>query len=152
MEPSQTDQLEYYLSSLGELGEVLIDAEKTESIGSGVLRLTLGTVMASKGAIFLYNKNEDLSLLCSKGVSIKEKYPCSDKLKLKLKKHSNKHLIFNKNSKILSKEIRENLFDEKIRLFIPLFHKEKFLGVLCVGSKFMKQEYSTIDIKTLEII
>ena len=86
MELNQTDQLEYYLSSLGELGEVLIDAEKIESIGSGVLRLTLGTIMASKGAIFLYNKNEKLSLLCSKGVSLKEKYSCSNKLKQELKK------------------------------------------------------------------
>ena len=152
MEPSQTDQLEYYLSSLGELGGVLIDAKKIESIGSGVLRLTLGTVMASKGAIFLYNKNEKLSLLCSKGVSLKEKYSCSNKLKLKLKKHSNTHLIFKEKNKILSKEIRENLSNEKIELTIPLFHKEKFLGILCVGSKFMKQDYSTIDIKILEII
>ncbi len=152
MESNQTDQLEYYLSSLGELGEVLIDAEKIESIGSGVLRLTLGTIMASKGAIFLYNKSEKLSLLCSKGVSLKEKYSCSNKLKLRLKKHSNTHLIFKYKNKVLSKEIRENLSSEKIKLVIPLFHKENFLGILCVGSKFMKQNYSTVDIKILEII
>ena len=48
----ETDQLEYYLSSLDELGEVLINADRARSVGVGILRLTLGTVMASKGAIF----------------------------------------------------------------------------------------------------
>ncbi len=152
MEPNQTDQLEYYLSSLSELGEVLIDAEKVGSIGSGVLRLTLGTVMASKGAIFLYNKNKKLSLLCSKGVSLKEKYSCSNKLKMELKKYKNTYIIFKEKNKILSEEMREGLSSERVKLVTPLFHKEKFLGILCVGSKFMKQNYSTIDIKILEII
>ena len=35
---------------------------------------------------------------------------------------------------------------------MPLFHKETFLGILCVGQKFMDQEYSEIDIKVLEIV
>ena len=56
LEISGSDQLEYYLSSLNELGEILIEADKVEQIGAGVLRLTLGTIMASKGVIFLYKK------------------------------------------------------------------------------------------------
>ena len=55
----ETDQLEYYLSSLDELGEVLINADRARSVGVGILRLTLGTVMASKGAIFLYNNQDN---------------------------------------------------------------------------------------------
>ena len=55
MEENGNGQLDYYLSSLDELGEILIDADKTDQVGVGVLRLTLGTIMASKGAIFLYN-------------------------------------------------------------------------------------------------
>ena len=62
MEISGSDQLEYYLSSLNELGEILIDAEKVEQIGAGVLRLTLGTIMASKGVIF-YTKKRQKSYL-----------------------------------------------------------------------------------------
>ena len=56
MEEKDNEQLDYYLSSLDELGEILIDADKAQQVGSGILRLTLGTVMASKGAIFLYNE------------------------------------------------------------------------------------------------
>ena len=53
---SEKDQFEYYLSSLDELGEILIEADKIESVASGILRLTLGTIMASNGAIFIYHK------------------------------------------------------------------------------------------------
>ena len=53
MEENGNGQLDYYLSSLDELGEILIDADKTDQVGVGVLRLTLGTIMASKGAIFI---------------------------------------------------------------------------------------------------
>ena len=51
-----SDQFEYYLSSLDELGEILIEADRIESVSSGILRLTLGTIMASKGAIFVFNR------------------------------------------------------------------------------------------------
>ena len=71
MEGNGTDQLEYYLSSLNELGEVLIDADRVESVGTGILRLTLGTIMASKGAIFLYKKNKDVVLLSGRGFELK---------------------------------------------------------------------------------
>ena len=65
----ETDQLEYYLSSLDELGEVLINADRARSVGVGILRLTLGTVMASKGAIFLYNNQDNqISFLSTRGV------------------------------------------------------------------------------------
>jgi len=66
-----TDQFEYYLSSLDELGEVLIEADRIDSVSTGILRLTLGTIMASNGAIFLFNsKNNGISKLSS--ISIKE--------------------------------------------------------------------------------
>ena len=72
MEENGTDQLEYYLSSLNELGEVLIDADRVESVGTGILRLTLGTIMASKGAILLYN-NKEIALLAGRGFELKPK-------------------------------------------------------------------------------
>ena len=66
-----TDQFEYYLSSLDELGEILIEADRIDSVSTGILRLTLGTIMASNGAIFLFSsKNNAISKLSS--ISIKE--------------------------------------------------------------------------------
>ena len=99
MEGNGTDQLEYYLSSLNELGEVLIDADRVESVGTGILRLTLGTIMASKGAIFLYNKNKDVVLLSGRGFELENPLtPTLDEIKA-LKQYSHSHLIFSKNNK-----------------------------------------------------
>ena len=67
---SEKDQFEYYLSSLDELGEILIEADKIESVSSGILRLTLGTIMASNGAIFIFHKEDtSISELCSIGIN-----------------------------------------------------------------------------------
>ena len=83
MEENGNEQLEYYLSSLDELGEILIDADKAQQVGSGILRLTLGTIMASKGAIFLYNeKTENLTSLSSKGADVKKTFQPQKNLKV----------------------------------------------------------------------
>ena len=152
MEGNGTDQLEYYLSSLNELGEVLIDADRVESVGTGILRLTLGTIMASKGAIFLYNKSKNLVLLSGRGFELKKPLtPTLEEIKA-LKQHSHSHFVFSKNKRSLSGKIEKHLDKRKARIGLPLFHKETFLGILCVGQKFMNQEYSEIDIKVLEIV
>ena len=64
------DQFEYYLSSLDELGEILIEADQIESVSSGILRLTLGTIMASKGAIFVFERNNSLDFIKEDGDKI----------------------------------------------------------------------------------
>tara|TARA_Y100000768_G_scaffold240971_1_gene182545 strand:- start:157 stop:2181 length:2025 start_codon:yes stop_codon:yes gene_type:complete len=149
---NETDQLEYYLSSLNELGEVLIDADRVESVGTGILRLTLGTIMASKGAIFLYNKKEEVVLLAGRGFDIKTPLaPTTAEIK-KFKEHSHSHLILPKSEKQVSGKTKKLLVKNKTKIIIPLFHKETFLGILCVGQKFMDQKYSTVDIKVLEIV
>ena len=151
MEGNGTDQLEYYLSSLNELGEVLIDADRVESVGTGILRLTLGTIMASKGAILLYN-NQDVTLLASRGFELKTQLtPTKEEIK-DLKGYSHSHIVFSKNKKTTPGQVKRELAKNKTEIALPLFHKETFLGILCVGKKFMGQKYSTVDIKVLEIV
>ena len=152
MEENGTDQLEYYLSSLNELGEVLIDADRVESVGTGILRLTLGTVMASKGAIFLYNKDKEITLLSKRGFNLETPLLLSSSEIENLKGYKHGHLIFSKKDKKLSDKVGGYLEKESVRVILPLFHKNNFLGLLCLGSKFMGEKYSTIDIKILEIV
>ena len=59
MGENNSEKLDYFLSSLDELGETLINHDQTNKVSMAVLRLTLGTVMASKGAILLYNKKSE---------------------------------------------------------------------------------------------
>jgi len=152
LEENGTDQLEYYLSSLNELSEILIDADRVESVGTGILRLTLGTVMASKGAIFLYNKNKDISILSKRGFDLPVPLFMSSAELDTLKNHKHGHLMLPIEDKGHNSETFEHLTKEKAKIALPLFHKNNFLGLLCVGSKFMGEKYSSVDIKILEII
>ena len=152
MEPSGTDQLEYYLSSLNELGGVLIDADRVDSVGSGILRLTLGTVLAWKGAIFLYNKDKEISLLSKRGFDLSDPISPPQKTIETLKQHSHGHVVLPKGVKGITGALKKYLLNEKAQILLPLFHKDTFLGLLCVGPKFMNESYSTIDKRILEII
>ena len=152
MEENGTDQLEYYLSSLNELSEILIDADRGDSVGTGILSLTLGTVMASKGAIFLYNKNKEISILSKRGFDLPAPLFMSSAELDTLKNHKHGHLMLPIEDRGHNGETFEHLTKEKAKIALPLFHKNNFLGLLCVGSKFMGEKYSSVDIKILEII
>jgi len=149
-----TDQFEYYLSSLDELGEILIEADRIDSVSTGILRLTLGTIMASNGAIFLFNsKNHVISKLSS--ISIKEEqnnFSLDEAFLENIKVYQYGHLDFSENPNWISGELKKYLKASKIKTIIPLYHKNKLLGMLFVGEKFMSQEFSSIDLKILEII
>ena len=71
----QDDRLNYYLSSLEELGEVLIGADKASKVSSEILRLTLGTIMASKGAIIVFDEIKKKLLFFSNPRSRKKRKP-----------------------------------------------------------------------------
>ena len=153
MEENGNHQLDYYLSSLDELGEVLIDADKADQVGSGILRLTLGTIMASKGAIFLYNtKTDDMNVLVSKGADINSVFKPPKNIKVELTKYRHNHVIMENEKKWITGELKKYVMNAQIKVILPLFHKDQFLGMLCIGRKFMGELYSPSDFKILEII
>ena len=148
-----SDQFDYYLGSLGELGEILIDADQSASVGKGVLRLTLGTVMASKGAIFLYhpNKNE-LSILASQGLKKIFSFTPPKKLISESIKFRHDHIKLDKTPRWITGELKKNINELAIKILVPLFHKDRLLGLLCVGKKLMGEAYTDAEIKILEIV
>ena len=149
-----SDQFEYYLSSLDELGEILIEADRIESVSSGILRLTLGTIMASKGAIFVFNrKNSTLTELSS--ISIKEKFKdcyLSDTFLDKISSYQYSHFEFDSSIDWIENDLKNYLQISNSKIIIPLFHKSRLLGILSIGEKFMSEKFSDIDYKILEII
>tara|TARA_A100001015_G_scaffold320709_1_gene448135 strand:+ start:364 stop:2385 length:2022 start_codon:yes stop_codon:yes gene_type:complete len=148
------DQFEYYLSSLDELGEILIEADKIDSVSTGILRLTLGTIMASNGAIFLFDSTKcAISKLSS--ISIKDdrnQFELAESFLLNIKAYQYGHLDYSENPDWINGELKEYLKISKIKTVIPLYHKNKLLGVLFIGEKFMSEQFSDIDFKILEII
>jgi len=153
VEVSAGDQLDYYLTSLDELGEILIDADQSASVGKGVLRLTLGTVMASKGAIFLYHiKSDQLSILASQGVKKRNLFSSPKNLSGKSLKHRYGHIDLDKNQSWITGELKKCILELGGKILVPLFHKDRLLGLLCVGKKFMGEAYTSAEIKILEIV
>ncbi|HIN02655.1 MAG TPA: PAS domain-containing protein [Candidatus Marinimicrobia bacterium] len=153
IETSATDQLDYYLTSLDELGEILIDAEQSGSVGKGILRLTLGTVMASKGAIFLYNqKKDELSILASQGLKKRKPFSPPKKLPDQSEKHRYDHIKLDKTPQWITGELKKCITESDMKILVPLFHKDHMLGVLCVGKKFMGEIFTEAELKILEII
>ena len=151
---TDTDQFEYYLSSLDELGEILIEADKIESVASGILRLTLGTIMASNGAIFIFHKEDtSISELCSIGINNNSKsIKLSDSFLVNIKVYQYGVLNYDKQPDWIEGDFKKYLAKSTIKTIIPLFHKSRLLGILCVGEKFMSEVFTNIDYKILEII
>ena len=151
---NDTDQFEYYLSSLDELGEILIEADKIESVASGILRLTLGTIMASNGAIFIFHKEDtSVSELCSIGINNNSKsIKLSDSFLVNIKVYQYGVLNYDKQPDWIEGDFKKYLAKSIIKTIIPLFHKNRLLGILCVGEKFMSEVFTNIDYKILEII
>ena len=52
----------------------------------------------------------------------------------------------------ISGHLKNYIKDAKINTILPLFHKDQFLGLLCIGKKFMDQSLLVSDYKILEII
>lgn len=152
METDEKGQLNYYLSSLSELGEVLIDADKINKIGSGVLRLTLGTIMASKGAIFLLKKGNEFSFLATQGIPKESNLSLFSNIIPKLEKFKNKQIDVFLEKELIKEDLKKQLKEIKVKILIPLFHDKHLLGLLCIGNKFMGQTFTGVDSKVLNII
>ena len=151
---TDTDQFEYYLSSLDELGEILIEADNIESVSSGILRLTLGTIMASNGAIFINNEDgTSITELCSIGIDGNPlSINLSESFIVNIKVYQYGILTYDKQPDWIEGDLKEYLEKSNIKTIIPLFHKNKLLGILCIGEKFMSEVFTDIDYKILEII
>ena len=150
------DKIDFYLNSLDELGEVLINQEGSSGITKGVLRIILGTLMASKGSIITVKRTR-CKILSSHGISSQQK-------NLSLNTNQKKALTNFKNSNINQKEIKQ-IFDPKssddlpvhfadlnAAIMVPLFHKDNLLGIVTLGKKFDGSTYQSLDKKILEII
>ena len=150
------DKIDFYLNSLDELGEVLINQEGSSGITKGVLRIILGTLMASKGSIITVKRTR-CKILSSHGISSQQK-------NLSLNTNQKKALTNFKNSNINQKEIKQifdpkssddlpvHFADLKASIMVPLFHKDNLLGIVTLGKKFDGSTYQTLDKKILEII
>ena len=153
MGENNSEKLDYFLSSLDELGETLINHDQTNKVSMAVLRLTLGTVMASKGAILLFNKkSETLFPLAVHGLKKQYDISYSNRFVEKIEKFSGSYVRSKSLKGLLSDDLMSFFNDLKGEIVIPLFYKTDFFGVIMVSRKFMDIPYTDSEIKVLEII
>ena len=153
MDIDASDQLEYYLNSLGELGNVLIDSNEQSSVGNGLLRLTLGTIMSSKGAIFLFDdKTNQISVLASQGLKNNNSFTPPPTLKRELEKIRHHYMTYQSENSWVSGILKDYVDELKVKAIVPLFHKKLLIGMLCIGKRFMGKSFSDTEIKLLKII
>ena len=150
------DKIDFYLSSLDELGEVLINQEGSSGITKAVLRIILGTMMASKGSI-IGIKRTRCNILSSHGVKIDStKFKISSSEKESLLKYKNSNLNKTQLKKLFKSKDQDTLssyfktLDPSI--VVPLFHKENLLGIVALSKKFTGEKYDAVDRNVLEII
>ena len=155
-ESQYKEKINFYLNSLDELGEVLINQEGSTGITKAVLRIILGTMMASKGAI-IGIKRTRCKILSAQGVK-------TDSTDFKIHRSQKEDLLKYKNSN-LSKTQLSKLFDSKDEntissyfrmlnpsIIVPLFHKDNLLGIVALSKKFTGEAYNAVDKNVLEII
>ena len=153
MDDKSSEKLDYYLSSLDELGETLINHDQTEEVGLAVLRLILGTVMAPKGALLLYdNKSQVLFPLAINGLKNIKKINYSMSFVKKMQNFTGSYLSSKSLKGLLSKNLRTVFDNLKGEIVVPLFYRKDFFGVIIVSKKFMNIAYNDMDLKVLEII
>jgi len=153
LDDKSAEKLDYYLSSLDELGETLINHDQTKEVGMAVLRLILGTVMAPKGALLLYNdKSQILFPLAINGLKNIKKinYPMS--FVKKMQHFSGSHLSSKSLKGLLSKNLKTVFDSLKGEIIVPLFYRKDFFGIIIISKKFMNIAYNDTDLKVLEII
>ena len=153
MDEKSAEKLDYYLSSLDELGETLINHDQTEEVGMAVLRLILGTVMAPKGALLLYNKKSQILFpLAINGLKNIKKINYSMSFVKKMQNFSGSYLSSKSLKGLLSKNLRTVFDSLKGEIVVPLFYRKDFFGVIIISKKFMNIAYSDMDLKVLDII
>ena len=153
MDEKSAEKLEYYLSSLDELGETLINHDQSEEVGMAVLRLILGTVMAPKGALLLYKKKSQILYpLAINGLKNIKKINYSTNFVKKIQKFSGSYLSSKSIKGLLSKNLRTVFDSLNGEIVVPLFYREDFFGVIIVSKKFMNIAYNDLDLKVLDII
>jgi putative nucleotidyltransferase with HDIG domain len=146
-------QLLYSISALVEMGQEATSSGKDfKKKVRSVLLLVMGTLLARKGAVFLYdNVTGTITPATRKGF---EGLPRNLKVDLDgMKAHKNEPVNISKPGNGLNcPELHLRLHGAGVLLFIPLWARTGFVGALALGDKFTDEPYNAKDLDLLRVI
>ena len=149
------ERLRLWFSALADIGEVIASAGDLEVLSGSLLRLILGSVTASKGAVLLYypSRSELRVVARSRGVQLSPlRWPLAPELAAELLQ-AREPVALAQPPPLLAGYRSEHpaLFEALgAHLWIPLATRGTLLGVLSLSRKFLgREEYSKSDLELL---
>ncbi len=149
------DRLVLVLSALDDIGRVLADRDDVHDASRHLLRLLLGTIGISRGAIYsAHHPSTALNLEVSTFTDLPQLIPElltpdeSDGLDMgPIDLESYKA----PDTPAVDKLIRA-LSVKGVRLLVPLSVRNRFLGLICLGSRFMQMPYQPDDVEIIRLL
>ncbi|MBN1550407.1 SpoIIE family protein phosphatase [bacterium] len=151
------DRLLFVLSALDDLGEIMTQSKNISSIAKYFLRMMLGTVGISKGAIYCYDSQEE----CLHLESATLLYPESlGNLQLMLMDARNatrytKPYYINDIPEKLAQIFKSWLLqwqNANTKILVVLAVHSTFLGVIGLGPCFMNRDYQKTDLEIIRLL
>jgi phosphoserine phosphatase RsbU/P len=151
------DRLAFLLSTLEDMGETLTGGETFDTAARYLLRMLLGSIGISSGAIFTFASKRKVLRLKDKTsgheCDIKE-LKISDDMIARMADNARPHRASNL-PEWLSEglgQMAEFWKQHKVQVVIPLAVKGDLLGMVCLGTRFMNQSYTEIDLQILSLL
>ena len=134
----------------------MINQEGSSGLTKGVLRIILGTMMASKGSVLRVKRTRCQVLSCHGASPSLDAMKLTQEQKAQLSGFKNSNLNQAHIKKVFSSKGSDSLSahfsDLKASIMVPLYHKDNLLGIVTLGKKFDGNAYKELDKKILEII
>lgn len=157
-EPNHSEErLAFLLSALGDIGQVLVERDDFHDSAKYLLRLVLGTIGISRGAIYTCSADSRILTLEVSNLS-----PALSSNPVVLPIPAGQ--LFNSDLTPLNlngdpptfpddvSSILENWRSLGITLLAPLAVREHFLAVMCLGSHFLHDSYTHEDVEMIRLL
>jgi HD-GYP domain-containing protein (c-di-GMP phosphodiesterase class II) len=153
-------KLMFSISTLEDLGKVLSSSEDFQVRLKTALYSIMGSLPVSKGGFFLHHpdgeKGDSIELMVTRGVDLAPGMTLPFPNAVKRGIMADRKSIFRHNPPHYMQEYLKDyhlIFDGlKTHLIQPLMFKKDFLGLICLGEKFNREEIKSSDLELLRIM
>jgi class 3 adenylate cyclase/GAF domain-containing protein len=147
-----SERLLFSLSSLGEISDLVASDKSFEEVSEAGLRSTMGVVAASHGLLLFYDSDQkQLNLAVARGIN-PEPFGFSVNQEM-LARLTDAQETISLTEDVLDiapfSACKDQIRTMQSHLWVPLVVKGELQGLLCLGKKFLDQEYSIDDLNLL---
>ncbi|MEW6117253.1 MAG: HD domain-containing phosphohydrolase [Nitrospirota bacterium] len=144
----------YNISSLVDLGQEVTSAKNFNVRIQSVLYAMMGTFLANKGAIFVFEKDTRALIPIAKKGFHKAEIPMLiiNVEHMLLIKKNEPFTLGNGKSPVGLHNLKEELLQSGVEIFIPLWVRDEFIGAIALSNKFTSEPYVADDFELLKVM